>query len=352
MLNPSQLKISGFATAVLLGLAACGGGAAAPVSSPASPAAAPSSAAAKPSTPASVAASPAVSSAAAKPAVASAPPAAASAAAKPSPSMAAPTTKGTLTIVSPKDGDKITSTDIPVQAQVQSFNMSAADVGMPDKPDEGHIHVMLDGMNMGVLFNFYTSPNFTLPGQGIKPGKHMIIFDLATNTHEDMPSTVKQVNVDYEPTTPKAAPQPAATAGKPEIRILAPKDGATTGPKFTMQFQTSNFTPSTDLEGKPNIKGYGHIHVFVDMAAMPMEASPAASGAAAKPAASGAAASPAAGMEEMMSMAGMIGMPGGDSFPVDLSAWPKGKHTLTAMLVQDDHTPLEGAEPAMVNITL
>jgi hypothetical protein len=40
---------------------------------------------------------------------------------------------------------------------------------------------MLDGMNMGVLFNFYTTPTFTLPGQGIKPGQHTLIFDLASN---------------------------------------------------------------------------------------------------------------------------------------------------------------------------
>jgi hypothetical protein len=56
--------------------------------------------------------------------------------------------------VPPKAGDTVTSTDIPVSVQVSNFSLSAADVGLPDKDGEGHIHVMLDGMNMGVLFNF------------------------------------------------------------------------------------------------------------------------------------------------------------------------------------------------------
>jgi hypothetical protein len=59
--------------------------------------------------------------------------------------------KPSLTVVSPSNGDTVTSTDIPVQVQVSKFTLSAAAVGMPDKEGEGHIHVMLGGMNMGVL---------------------------------------------------------------------------------------------------------------------------------------------------------------------------------------------------------
>jgi hypothetical protein len=60
------------------------------------------------------------------------------------------------------------------------------------------------------------------------------------------------------------------------------------------------------MEGKDNVPGYGHLHVFVDMKMEPMQTG------------------------EMMSMAGMIGMPGSNDFPVDLSGWPTGPHTLTA----------------------
>ena len=351
MIPFSRLRIPAFATAIMVGLAACGGGgAAAPASSLAAPA--PASAAVKASAPA-LAASPSAA-ASAKPAASA--PAAASASAKPAasgaaaakPSPSAPTTMGSLTVVSPKTGDKITTTDVPVEVQVKDFKLSAEDIGRPDKPDEGHIHVMLDGMNMGVLFNFYTEPKFTLLGTGIKPGQHKLIFDLATNTHEDIESTAKEVAIDYQPATPKPLPSPATFSAPPGVKILQPQDGVTLGPKFTIQVQPDNFNPSLELEGKPNVKGYGHYHVFVDMDMSMM--SPSAS-AAAKPAASGAAAG-SGQMEQMMSMAGMIAMPGGNSIPVDLSAWPNGKHTITVELVQNDHTPIEGAKPAMINITL
>jgi hypothetical protein len=226
-----------------------------------------------------------------------------------------------LKVVSPVDGANITTTDIPVTVEVSNFKISAADVGMPDKPGEGHIHVMIDGMNMGVLFNFYTTPTFTLPGRGIKPGKHKLIFDLASNTHMDMPDTAAEVNIDYEPTNPQLEPAPAANAGTPSVKILRPADGATAGPQVTLQVQPTNFTPAQDLEGKPNLAGYGHYHVFVDMS---MEAVPSSSG--------------------MMNMAGMVLMPGSNTFNVDLGAWPAGKHTITIEIVQNDHTPIPNAQ--------
>src|SRR5260370_22835234 len=120
--------------------------------------------------------------------------------------------KPSITVLSPKAGDTVTSTDIPVSVQVSNFSLSAADVGMPDKDGEGHIHVMLDGMNMGVLFNFYTSPTFTLPGQGMRPGQHALTFDLASNTHADIEDTVTNITINYQPATAKPAPQPSASA--------------------------------------------------------------------------------------------------------------------------------------------
>jgi hypothetical protein len=243
-------------------------------------------------------------------------------------------TKPSLAIQSPRDGETVTSTDIPVRVFVSNFTVSAANVGLPDKDGEGHIHVMLDGMNMGVLFNFYVSPTFTLPGQGIKPGQHTLTFDLASNTHEDMEDTVTHVTIDYQPLAAHAAPQASASGGEPEVSILWPPDGATVGPLFTLQVTRKSFIPSLELEGKPNLAGYGHYHVFVDM---PMTDMTGGGG---------------QGMEGMMSMAGMIAMPGNDSIPVDLRAWPSGQHTITVEPVQNDHTPIQGAKEAMITITL
>src|SRR5229473_1072784 len=242
--------------------------------------------------------------------------------------------KPSITVLSPKAGDTITSTDIPVSVQVSNFTLSPADVGLPDKDGEGHTHVLLDGMNMGVHFNLYTSPTFTPPGQGIKPGQHTLTFDLASNTHEDMEDTVTNVTINYQPATAKAAPQASATISTPEVTVVWPPNGATVGPLFTLQVTKNNFTPSLELEGKPNLAGYGHYHVFVDMPMMDMTGGG------------------GQGMEGMMSMAGMIAMPGNDNVPVDLRAWPNGQHTITVEPVQNDHTPIQGAMPAMVTITL
>ncbi len=245
------------------------------------------------------------------------------------PHAAAADDKPSFTVLSPRDGETVVSTDIPVTLQVNNFALSAADVGLPDQDGEGHVHVMIDGMNMGVLFNFYTAQTFTLPGQGIKPGKHTLIFDLASNTHIDMEDTVQSVTIDYQPATSKVAPEAVPSAGTPEVSVAWPPNDATVGPLFTLQVARRNFSPSLELEGKPNLQGFGHYHVFVDMdmAAMSQPGG-------------------------MMSMAGMIAMPGSDTIPLDLSAWPNGKHTITVEPVQDDHTPIPGARPAMTTITL
>jgi len=207
---------------------------------------------------------------------------------------------------------------------------------------------MLDGMNMGVLFNFYTTPNFTLPGDGIRPGEHKLIFDLATNTHMDMTDTVKEININYQPANPKPAPPAATVSGPASVQILSPAGGATVGPKFTLEVKPTNFTPSQGLEGKHNIAGYGHYHVFVDMpmGGMSGEMPGGQSGQTQAQGQGG------QGEMSMMSMAGMVGMPGGNSIPVDLSGWANGKHTIVVEPVQNDHTPLQGAKEAMITINL
>jgi len=258
--------------------------------------------------------------------------------------MAMPMTKGSLKVLSPTEGEKLTATDIPVQVAVSDFKVSSAHVGMPDVDGEGHIHVMLDGMNMGVLFNFYTTPEFALPGRGMTPGPHTLIFDLASNTHEDFANTAQKVNIDYEPATVEPAPTPVANAGVPAVKIISPADGATVGPTFTMQVRPANFAPALDLEGKPNIKGYGHYHVFVDMSMSSMEMSSMPM--------SGESTEMSGEMSHMMSMAGMVGMPGSNAFPVDLRAWKNGKHTITVEPVQNDHTNIADAKPSMITINL
>lgn len=231
--------------------------------------------------------------------------------------------KPSLKVISPVDGATITTTDIPVTLNVSNFRLSALDVGMANKPGEGHIHAMYDSMKgMATLFNMYTARTFTLPGQALKPGPHVLYFALATNDHMGLPDTMQMVKINYQPTISNAAPAPAPASGSPAVTVLSPADGATVGPRVTFRVTTTNFTPVLGLEGKPNIAGYGHYHLSVDKSSDPM------------------------------SMAGLIAMPASDTFTADLSAWPAGKHVITIEAQNNDHGDISGATDGVITINL
>jgi hypothetical protein len=105
-------------------------------------------------------------------------------------------------------------------------------------------------------------------------------------------------------------------------------------PKFTVEVSPVNFTPSEGLEGKGNVDGYGHYHVFVDTPGMMMMEGEG---------------TPEGEMEMMatpegtvgMAMHGMILMPGTDTFELDLTAWGPGEHTIWIEPVRNDHHHFE-----------
>ena len=246
----------------------------------------------------------------------------------------------TVEILSPAAGSQVTTGSIEVQLSIESFTVDCAQVGRPDGEGVGHVHVMLDGMTMATLTNFYCSDTFTIPGDGLTAGKHTLIVDLATNTHMDMMETAQQVEFDYQPAN--VTPLPAANdRGEPGVELVSPLDGATVPAKFTVEVKAVNFAPSEVLEGKGNVPGYGHYHVFVDTPMGMMDA-----GMMGTPEEGDAEmmASPEAGMDDhmaMMSMAGMVLMPGSDTFELDLTAWGPGEHTIWIEPVQNDHTMFE-----------
>ena len=82
----------------------------------------------------------------------------------------------------------------------------------------------------------------------------------------DMEATVTEIKINYQPTTPKAAPAPAVFAAKPSVEIVSPKEGATVGPVVNFEVKPANFNVATDLEGKANLAGYGHYHVLNNLA--------------------------------------------------------------------------------------
>lgn len=249
-------------------------------------------------------------------------------------------TAPSLEILSPAAGTPVTTAGVEVKLKISNFTIDCTKVGRPDEEGIGHVHVMLDGMTMATLTNFYCSDTFTIPGDGLTAGTHKLIVDLSSNTHMDMMETAQEVDFDYQPTN--VVPLPAANdLGEPGVELVSPLAGATVPASFTVEVKAVNFAPTEVFEGKGNIPGYGHYHVFVDT---PMGMMDAGMMGTPEEGDMEMMASPEAGMDDhmaMMSMAGMVLMPGADTFELDLSAWGPGEHTIWIEPVQNDHTMFE-----------
>lgn len=230
--------------------------------------------------------------------------------------------------VSPRPNQTVVTTAIHIHLAVKNFDLECKYVGQKSVPGRGHIHIMVDGTDMAHLINMYCSTNITIPGQGLAPGKHTIIAVLAGDMH-NMVSKPAMLTINYEPkVAPSALPAPRAT-GAPTIHILYPRQGATVGPRFDLKVNWTNFTPSCRLEGKADVAGYGHIHVFVDPNMKAMMAG-----------------------NMSAALSGLLGMPCSHVIRVNLSGWSAGKHTIMVMLVNNDHTPVMPLVDAMVTVTL
>lgn len=215
-------------------------------------------------------------------------------------------------LISPSDGATIDTTDILVQINPINFTLNCAASGHADVAGQGQALVFVDGDTIAQLTNIYCTTSFIVPGNGLAPGEHTLAVVLASNTHVPMMDTAKAVKINYQPAQP--LPLPVANyTGAPSVTLVSPKDGATVAPQFAVQVKPGNFAPQTGLEGKANVPGYGHYHVWIDTQEMPK------------------------------SLAGLVLMPGTNAFTLDLSAWGEGKHTIRIETAQNDHTMYDPA---------
>jgi plastocyanin len=226
-----------------------------------------------------------------------------------------------LSVVSPSDGAAITTNDIAVEVKTSDFTVDCTQLGRPDQPGVGHILALIDGTTVAQLTNFYCTDTFTIPGDGLTPGEHTLAVVLASNTHVPMMDTAQVVTIDFQPQQPVPLPAPNY-AGDPGLTLVSPLDGATVPSLFEVQVQPTNFTAAAALEGKTNIPGYGHYHVWVDTPEMPP------------------------------SLAGLALMPGTNGFTLDLSAWGEGEHTIRIEPAQNDHTMYDPATPVIFTVTV
>jgi len=109
------------------------------------------------------------------------------------PASARPSSTGVLTILSPQPGDVITGTSVDVKLQLTGATITKV-VSTNLKPDEGHIHLKLDGTTITLLGSLEeTVPNLT-------PGDHVIEAEFVASDHGPFnPRVVAQVTFTVAP---------------------------------------------------------------------------------------------------------------------------------------------------------
>jgi hypothetical protein len=211
-----------------------------------------------------------------------------------------------VAIQSPTDGAKITANQVPLQLSFSGFQPSCDGAGTAPVKGTGHYHVEIDKS----LVDMFCAPSATVSMQNVKPGTHTITVLPALNDHAEVDKNAASVTIDYEPTQPLPQIAAAAPLGTPAIKILSPKAGATLKGDFDVSAQVSGFSVSCDLEGKPDVAGYGHWHVNLDSTSGPM-----------------------------MGMMTMLRMSCGNVLHLSTKGMTPGHHTLIAFLADNQHAP-------------
>jgi hypothetical protein len=211
-----------------------------------------------------------------------------------------------VAIQSPADGAKITANQVPLQVSFSGFQPSCDLAGTANVQGAGHYHVEIDKS----LVDMFCAPSATISMQNVKSGTHTLTVLPALNDHAEVEQNAKSVSIDYEPTQPLAEIAPASV-GTPSIKIVSPKAGSTLNGAFDVWVQASNFNVTCDLEGKPDVAGYGHWHVNLDSTSGPM-----------------------------MGMMTMLRMSCGNVLHLSAKGMTPGRHTLIAFLADNQHAPL------------
>ncbi len=212
-------------------------------------------------------------------------------------------------ITAPADGSKVTANAVTLHVDTSGFEDSCALAGKPLQAGTGHYHVLIDGS----LVNMFCTPTATVSMQNVTPGMHELAVVPALNDHAEVMENETSIKIDFQPANPPPEITDATIAGKPSIKILSPKNGATVSGPFDVRVRITNFHPSCDLLGKPAVSGYGHWHLNLDSMSGPM-----------------------------MGMGTMLGMSCKTMFHASTEGLKAGQtHTLIALLTDDGHAPLQ-----------
>lgn len=214
----------------------------------------------------------------------------------------------------PSSGTAVTGDAVPTAVSIRNFRVDCRFAGTPNRKGVGHYHIELDHK----LINMFCADRASVSMQNVSPGTHMLTFIPAEDDHTDDLKAEKNVKFTYRPSTPLKPIRPEGKAGKPSIRIISPKPGATVSGSFDLRVAPKNFEFSCALYGKDNIAGYGHWHANVDSTS-----------------------------KGMMGMGTMLGMSCARTFHVSLDGVTPGKHKFFAILEDDQHAPTPKAQDAV-----
>jgi hypothetical protein len=229
-----------------------------------------------------------------------------------------PNTGAHLTVLSPKSGTTLTGNTLRTRVSITHFKVDCRYAGTANRKGIGHYHIELDKS----LINMFCTPGGSVSMRDVKPGKHTVQFIPAANDHADDMKAMKQISLTYKPSNPLPTAKPLHFPGKPSIKIVSPKPGATVHGGFKLVVAVKNFRLSCALYGKAPVKGYGHWHANVDTTS-----------------------------KGMMGMGTMLGMSCRKSFHVSLAGIKPGQHKFFAILEDNIHAPTIGAQ-ASVKVTV
>jgi len=223
-----------------------------------------------------------------------------------------------LKVLAPKNGTTLTANALGTLVSITHFKVDCRYAGTANHKGIGHYHIHLDGE----LVNMFCAPRASVSMQNVAPGRHTFEVNPAANDHADDMMAGKTVRFLYRPVHALPTIRPVHFAGKPSIRILSPRNGATVHGGFDLVVQVKNLRLSCSLFGKQPISGWGHWHANVDTTT--------------------------AGM---MGMGTMLGMSCGRSFHVSLAGIKPGTHRFFAILQNNLHIPAFGVQAALtVNV--
>jgi len=220
-------------------------------------------------------------------------------------------------VLAPAPQATIRGNTVSTAVSITNFRLNCALAGTANRSGVGHYHIELDH----ALVNMFCGKRVPISMLNFAPGKHTLIFVPAANDHAEDKKAEKKVSFVYKPShaLPRATP---LNLGKPSVRIVSPRNGATVRGGFDLTVAVRNFRLSCALYGKARVRGYGHWHANVDTTT-----------------------------KGMMGMGTMLGMSCAKTFHVSLAGIKPGKHRFFAILEDNLHAPSIGAQ-ATVNVTV